>query len=283
MPSPTAPSRCATPHHYYYCRQGSDLRFGPPFRSASTAACRRLAARGHGGGNELMNEFYKKYKVIGFPAATPAVRWAAGSARRSRPSRPQGPEDAHRRFRGSGARQARRRAAADRGGDIYPGAREGHDRRRRVGRPLRRREARLPEGREVLLLSRLVGRRPDAAQLHQPREVERAAEALQGDHQDRVGAYMANECTCRRVRCGNPARCAVWSPAVRKLASVLAPIMDACYKAANEVYAETSAKNADFKKIHDPTWRSATSSICGGRSPNTASTASRSASARRGS
>jgi TRAP-type mannitol/chloroaromatic compound transport system substrate-binding protein len=30
-----------------------------------------------------------------------------------------------------------------------------------------------------------------------------------------------------------------------------APVMDACYKAANEVYAETSAKNPDFKKVYD--------------------------------
>jgi TRAP-type mannitol/chloroaromatic compound transport system substrate-binding protein len=29
------------------------------------------------------------------------------------------------------------------------------------------------------------------------------------------------------------------------------PIMDACFKAAQEVYAETSAKSADFKKLHD--------------------------------
>jgi len=29
------------------------------------------------------------------------------------------------------------------------------------------------------------------------------------------------------------------------------PIMDACYKAALELYAETSAKNANFKKVHD--------------------------------
>ncbi|RPH42042.1 MAG: ABC transporter substrate-binding protein [Burkholderiales bacterium] len=29
------------------------------------------------------------------------------------------------------------------------------------------------------------------------------------------------------------------------------PIMDACYKATQQVYAETGAKNADFKKVHD--------------------------------
>ena len=30
-----------------------------------------------------------------------------------------------------------------------------------------------------------------------------------------------------------------------------APVMDACYKAANEVYAEVNASNADFKKVYD--------------------------------
>jgi TRAP-type mannitol/chloroaromatic compound transport system substrate-binding protein len=29
------------------------------------------------------------------------------------------------------------------------------------------------------------------------------------------------------------------------------PIMEACYKAANEIYAETAASNADFKKLYD--------------------------------
>ena len=39
-----------------------------------------------GGGNELFNEFFKKYNPRPSRAATPAPRWAAGSARRSRPS-----------------------------------------------------------------------------------------------------------------------------------------------------------------------------------------------------
>jgi TRAP-type mannitol/chloroaromatic compound transport system substrate-binding protein len=29
------------------------------------------------------------------------------------------------------------------------------------------------------------------------------------------------------------------------------PVMDACFKAAQEVYAETNAKNPEFKKVHD--------------------------------
>jgi TRAP-type mannitol/chloroaromatic compound transport system substrate-binding protein len=29
------------------------------------------------------------------------------------------------------------------------------------------------------------------------------------------------------------------------------PVLEACYKAANEIYAETSAKNPEFKKVYD--------------------------------
>ena len=29
------------------------------------------------------------------------------------------------------------------------------------------------------------------------------------------------------------------------------PVLEACYKAANDTYAEVSAKNADFKKVYD--------------------------------
>ena len=31
------------------------------------------------------------------------------------------------------------------------------------------------------------------------------------------------------------------------------PVMEACFKAANELYAETSAANADFKKVYEST------------------------------
>ena len=69
-----------------------------------------------------------------------------------------GREDAHRRHRRPRRREARRRAAADPGRRHLPGARARHDRRRRVGRALRRREARLQQGGALLLLSRASGR-----------------------------------------------------------------------------------------------------------------------------
>ena len=41
----------------------------------------------YGGGREMVNDFLKSYKPTPFPRATPARRWAAGSARKSRRSK----------------------------------------------------------------------------------------------------------------------------------------------------------------------------------------------------
>ena len=51
-------------------------------------------------------------------------------------------------------------------------------------------------------------------------------------------------------------------------------ILQACCKAARELYAETSAKNANFKKIYDSYGVPQRRSICGGRWPSTPSTTS---------
>ena len=95
--------------------------------------------------------------------------------------RPQGRQDAHRRLCRRGDLQARRRAAAACRRRHLSGAGEGHGRCRRVGRPPRRREARPAQGREVLLLPRLVGRRRHAARADQQGEVGGAAQGLPGD------------------------------------------------------------------------------------------------------
>ena len=98
----------------------------------------------HGGGNDLLNEFYAKHNLYAMPGGNTGaqmggwfrkeIKTVAGSA---------GPEDAHRRSCRPGHGEARRRAAADRRRRHLSGARARHHRRRRVGRPLRRREARL--------------------------------------------------------------------------------------------------------------------------------------------
>ena len=95
--------------------------------------------------------------------------------------RPEGPQVPHRRLCRHGAGEARRGAAADRRRRHLPGAGKGHDRRRRMGRPVRRREARLLQGRQELLLPGLVGRRSRARPLRQRQGVRRAAEGLPVD------------------------------------------------------------------------------------------------------
>ena len=142
-------------------RQGSDLRVRhrrpvrhqlAPAGSLDEVGRRARAARRVLQGLQRLRHAF---------AATPARRWAAGSARRSgRVDDLEGPEVPHRRHRRPGDQQARRRGPADRRRRHLPGAGEGHDRRRRMGRALRRPEARLQQDRAVLLLSWLVGRRP---------------------------------------------------------------------------------------------------------------------------
>jgi hypothetical protein len=66
--------------------------------------------------------------------------------------RHEGPEVPRRRLRRPDPDAARRGAAADRRRRHLSGPREGHDRRLRMGRSVRRREARLQQGRQVLLL-----------------------------------------------------------------------------------------------------------------------------------
>ena len=74
-----------------------------------------------------MNEFLAATTCTPSRPATPARRWAAGSARRSSTVADlQRREDAHRRLRRRGDLEARRRAAADRRRRHLSGAREGH-------------------------------------------------------------------------------------------------------------------------------------------------------------
>ena len=99
----------------------------PGCPSGSTAA---TSSRGgmFGGGDEIVNAALQQaQRPWDSRPATPARRWAAGSARRSRLGRrPQGPQIPHRRHGRPGAGAARRGAAADRAGRHLSCARAGH-------------------------------------------------------------------------------------------------------------------------------------------------------------
>ncbi len=62
---------------------------------------------------------------------------------------------------------------------------------------------------------------------------------------------LANETMLARYDAYNPAALRKLIAGGAELRGFSPAVMDACLKAANEVYTETSAKNADFKKIYD--------------------------------
>ena len=199
----------------------------PPCRSAPTSASTRPGTCWAAARNCSTSSTRNTTSRRCWPA-TPAARWVAGFARRSRPSTISRAS----RFRigGFAGRVMQKLGAVPQqiaGGDIYPALEKGTIDARRMGRALRRREARLLQGRAALLLSRLVGRRPDAAGLRQSRQVECAAEVSIRAILEQAGQY-ANNWMMAKYDQGNP-------PALRKLLAGGAklhafppPVMEAC-------------------------------------------------------
>jgi TRAP-type mannitol/chloroaromatic compound transport system substrate-binding protein len=66
-----------------------------------------------------------------------------------------------------------------------------------------------------------------------------------------AAAHVANTMMMAKYDAGNPAALRRLVAGGAQLRAFPQPVMEACYKAANEVYAETSAANADFKKVYD--------------------------------
>lgn len=67
----------------------------------------------------------------------------------------------------------------------------------------------------------------------------------------RSASALANEWMMAKYDVVNPGALKKLVAGGAQLRPFSQPVMEACYKAAQEVYAETSAKNADFKKIYD--------------------------------
>ena len=224
-------------------RQGSDLRVR--HRACRSGSTRRQqnAWMYFGGGIELINDFYKKYNIYGIP----------GRQHRLPDGRlvPQGDQDGRRPQRASRCASAASPARVlaklgvvpqqIAGGDIYPALEKGTiDAAEWVG-PYDDEKLGFHKVAPVLLLSRLVGRRGDAAQLHQHREVERAAAGLPvaGAHGVRggrtTGCWRSTTPSIRR-------RSSAWSPPAPSCARSRPAIMEACSRRRNEVYAEISAR-----------------------------------------
>jgi len=67
----------------------------------------------------------------------------------------------------------------------------------------------------------------------------------------RSASALVNETMMAKYDIGNPAALKRLVAGGAQLRPFTQPVLEACYKAANEVYGETSAKNPDFKKIYE--------------------------------
>ena len=67
----------------------------------------------------------------------------------------------------------------------------------------------------------------------------------------RTASALANEWMLAKYDANNPAALKRLVTAGAQLRPFNQAVLDASYKAANEIYADTSAKNADFKKVYD--------------------------------
>ena len=230
----------------------------------------------HGGGLELMREFYKDYNIY-----QPAGRQHRRADGRLLPQGdqdhrgPEGPQDAHRRLR-------RRRCCQKlgvvpqqiAGGDIYPALEKGTiDAAEWVG-PYDDEKLGFDKVAKLLLLPRLVGGRSRARPVRQHEGVRatcrrttrrRSSRRATRRNMDMIAKYDAlNPAALRRlVASGVQLR-----PFPRE-------IMEACYRAANEVFEETVGDEREVQEgLRAVEARSATSRSSGSASPSRTSTTS---------
>ena len=158
-----------------------------------------------GGGMELGNEFFKKYGVIGFPCGNTGTQMGGWFRKEIKTVA----DLSGLKFRIGGiAGQVLQKVGVVpqqlAGGDIYPALEKGTiDAAEWVG-PYDDEKLGFQKVAQVLLLSGLLGRRPDGARVLQSREVEFAAEELSGRSSRRrrqtpiPGWWRATTCRIRR-------------------------------------------------------------------------------------
>jgi TRAP-type mannitol/chloroaromatic compound transport system substrate-binding protein len=204
----------------------------------------------HGGGNDLLNEFYKKYNVIGIMAGNTGCQMGGWFRKEIR--EPDDLKGLKFRIGGFAGRVLTKLGVVPQqlaGGDIYPALEKGTlDAAEWVG----------PYDDEKLGFQKVAkyyyypGWWEGGPALHnfinlaKWNDLPKSYQAVVRQASDAANLWMT-----AKYDAVNPAALKRLVAGGAQLRPFTQPVMEACYKAANDVYAETSAANADFKKIYD--------------------------------
>jgi TRAP-type mannitol/chloroaromatic compound transport system substrate-binding protein len=234
---------------YYYVGKDPTFAFGTaiPFglNSRQTSAWRY-----YGGGNELMNEFYKKFNIVGMPGGNTGAQM--GGWFRKEMKTVEDFKGLKMRIGGFAGQVLAKLGSVPQqiaGGDIYPSLEKGTiDAAEWVG----------PYDDEKLGFFKVApfyyypGWWEGGAMLEFFINQAKFAE-LPKNYQSLVAtaAGLANVHMQAKYDALNPAALKRLAAAGAKLSPFSNEIMEACFGAANQLYDETMAKNADFKKIYE--------------------------------
>lgn len=203
-----------------------------------------------GGGGDLMNEFYKKYNVIAFLAGNTGCQM--GGWYRKEIKEVKDLSGLKMRIGGFAGQVVSKLGVVPQqiaGGDIYPSLEKGTiDAAEWVG----------PYDDQKLGFQKVAkyyyypGWWEGGPALHNFVNIEKW-NSLPAAYKSiiKTASSLANEIMQARYDAYNPAALKQLVAGGAELRPFSQPIMEACLKAANEVYAETSAKNAEFKKAYE--------------------------------
>jgi TRAP-type mannitol/chloroaromatic compound transport system substrate-binding protein len=239
---------CHTASYYYFGKDptfalGTAVPFGLNSRMQN-------AWMFFGGGMELMNDFYKKFNIYGIPGGNTGCQM--GGFFRKEINTPADLVGVKMRIGGFAGRAMAKLGVVPQqiaGGDIYPSLEKGTiDAAEWVG----------PYDDEKLGLYKVAphyyypGWWEGSAMLHNFINLEKWNSLPKGYQSVvRTAADMCYTWMQAKYDAVNPPALKRLIAAGTKLHPFSPVVMDASYKAANELYAETSAANADFKKVYD--------------------------------
>jgi TRAP-type mannitol/chloroaromatic compound transport system substrate-binding protein len=239
---------CHTASYYYW---GKDPTFAFGTAVPFGLNCRMQNAwQYQGGGIDLLNEFYAKHKIFALPAGNTGAQM--GGWYRKEINSADDLKGLKMRIGGFAGAVMQKVGAVPQqiaGGDIYPALEKGTlDAAEWVG----------PYDDEKLGFHKVAkyyyypGWWEGGAMLHVFINQEKWT-SLPKSYQAivRAAAHTANEIMMARYDAQNPAALKRLVAGGAQLRPFNEGVLDTVYKAANEVYAEINAKNADFKKVYD--------------------------------